>query len=156
MKRKWNIFFDLLFYMVAGLGLFSLLNLLFKGYLELPILFVLIGLGFGILMWWRENKAMKMMDFGENVKALKFYVYLFQLFVYVLAFFGFVELLALYSGKSSLEAYESEIFALYSYTFSWRSIFYPFIIILGWKLSSERIIKEAIINMQKTESSNPV
>lgn len=152
MKRKWNIFFDLLFYMVAGLGLFSLLNLLLKGYLELPILFVLIGLGFGILMWWRENKAMKKMDFGENVKALKFYVYLFQLFVYVLAFFGFVELLALYSGQSSLEAYESEIFTWNSYTFSWRSIFYPFIIILGWKLCSERIIKEAIMNMnmQKT------
>ena len=149
MKRKWNKFFDIPIYMVAGVGLLSLVNLIFKEYSELPILLVMIGLGLGLLMWWRETKVMKEMDFGGNIKALKFYVYLFQLVVYVTAFFGFVELFSLYFGQSSLEVYESEILSWKSYTFSWEWIFWPLIYILGWQASAEKIIEEAKMNMQK-------
>jgi hypothetical protein len=140
MKVAWNKYFDLLFYMVAGVGLFSLLNLIFKEYSELPALLVLIGLGLGFLMWRRETKAMKEMDFGGNDKALKLYVYLFQLFVYVLSFFGFTELFSLIFGQSSIEAYES-------YTISWKSFIFLLIIIAGWKVSAERIIEDIKMNV---------
>jgi len=148
MMKKWNKFLDIPFYMVAGVGLFSLLNLISKGYSELPALLIIIGLGLGFLMWWRETKAMKEMDFGGNVRALKFYVYLFVLLVYVTAFFGFVELFSLYFGQSSIEVYESEIFSWNSYTFSWKWIFYPLIYILGWQASAQNIIDVALMNMK--------
>ena len=151
MKKKLIKLSGIPFYMVAGLGFFSLLNLFFRWYSELPALIVMIGLGLGLLLYWKKTKVMKEIDFGENIKALKFYVYLFQLVVYVMAFFGFIELFSLYFGQSSIDVYESEIFSWKSFTFSWRWIFYPFIYILGWHASAKLIIKDAMknTNMQK-------
>ena len=148
MKKKLSKLFNILFYMVAGVGLLSLINLISKGFSKLPALLVIIGLCLGLLMWWRETKAMKEMKFGGNIKALKFYVYAFQLLVYVTAFFGFVELFSLYFGLPSIEVYESEIFSWNSYTFSWEWIFYPLIYILGWQASAQNIIDEALMNMK--------
>lgn len=151
MKEKLIKLSDTPIYMVAGLGLFSLMNLLFRWYSELPVLIVMIGLGLGLLLYWEKTKVIKKIDFGGNIKALKFYVYLFQLVVYVTAFFGLTEFFSLYSGQSSIDVYESDIFSWKSFTFSWRWIFYPFIIILGWHASAQGIIENAMknTNMQK-------
>lgn len=130
----------MLFYMVAGVGLLSLLNLIFKGYSEVPALLVMIGLGLGLLMWWKETKTMKEMDFGGNIKALKFYVYLFLLFVYVLGIFGFVEVFSLIFGQSSIEFYES-----LSFEWKWLIILLPYF--AGWDTSAELIIEDAMKNM---------
>ena len=149
MKEKLIKHSDIPFYMVAGLGLFSLLNLLFRWYSELPALIVMIGFSLGLLLYWEKTKVVKKIDFGGNIKAIKFYVYLFQLVVYVTAFFGLTELFSLYSGQSSIDVYESEIFSWKSYTFSWRWIFYPFIIIWGWHASAKGIIEDAMKNTNK-------
>lgn len=128
--------------MVAGVGLFSLLNLIFKGYSEVPALLVMIGLGMGLLMWWRETKVMREMDFGGNVKALKFYIYMFTLFVYVLAIFGWVEVFSLIFGQSSIEVYKS-------LTFSWKWLIILLFYIASWDTSAEMIIEDAMKNVQK-------
>lgn len=139
MKRKWIKFFDIPLYMAAGVGLFSVLNLIFEGYSEVPALFVMIGLGLGLLMYWRETKAMKEMNFGGNIKALKFYVYLFLFFVHVLAIFGYIELFSLIFGQPSIEVYKS-------LTLEWEwLILIPYF--AGWNTSAEMIIEDAGKNM---------
>jgi hypothetical protein len=144
MKSKLIKILDIIKYMVAGVGLFSLLNLIFKEYSELPALLVLIGLGLGLLMWRRETKAMREMDFGGNINALKFYVYLFTLFVYVLAIFGYVEFFALVFGQSSIEVYKS-------LSFSWEWVIALLFYFVGWSASTEMTIEDAMknANMQK-------
>jgi len=145
MMKKWNKFLDIPFYMVAGVGLFSLLNLISKGYSELPALLIIIGLGLGFLMWWRETKAMKEMDFGGNTNARKFYIYLFTLFVYILAIFGYVEVFALIFDQSSIEVYKS-------LTFSWKWVIALILYFVGWNASTELTIEHAMNNTKIQEA----
>ena len=145
MKGKLIKIHDILFYMIAGLGVFSLLNLIFKNYSELPALLVLIGLGLGLLMWWRETKAIKEMDFGGNTNARKFYIYLFTLFVYILAIFGYVEVFALIFDQSSIEVYKS-------LTFSWKWVIALILYFVGWNASTELTIEHAMNNTKIQEA----
>ena len=144
MKKILTKIRDILFYMIAGLGLFSLLNLILRGFPELPVLLVVAGLGLGFLMWWKETQVMRETDFGGNINALKFYVYLFTLFVYTLAFFGFVEFFALTFGQSSIEVYKT-----ISFSWEWLSVF--LLCFLSWLVSSQSTVEDVMSNskMQK-------
>ena len=130
--------------MAAGVGLISLVNLIFQYYPEVPVLLVIAGLCLGLLMWWKETKEMREMDFGGNVKALKFYVYLFVLFVFVLAIFGYIEFFSLIFGQPSKEVYSS-------LTFNWKWVIVLLVHLAAWDTSAKMIIKDALLNtkMQK-------
>lgn len=145
MKRKWTVIFDIPRYMAAGVGLISSLNLIFKGYTEVPALLVMSGLGLGLLMWWKETKEINGMDFGGNIKALKFYIYLFYLFVYVLALFGLIEIFSLIFDRPSIEVYKS-------LTFSWKWGIVLLVYFVAWNSSAERFIGDIMKNMNIQKS----
>lgn len=149
MKNKLSIILVALFHMIAGLGLVSLLNFSLIGYPNLPILFVVLGLSFGLLIWWRKTIVVEEMTAPINIKYLKFYVYLFQLFLYVFAYFGCLELFCQYSGQSSIEEYKSYIFSWNSYTFSWKSVVYPIMLIYLWQAKAENIYRILTKRMQE-------
>lgn len=145
MKRKWTVIFDIPRYMAAGVGLISSLNLILKGYTEVPALLVMSGLGLGLLMWWKETKEINGMDFGGNIKALKFYIYLFYLFVYVLALFGLIEIFSLIFDRPSIEVYKS-------LTFSWKWGIVLLVYFVAWNSSAERFIGDIMKNMNIQKS----
>lgn len=137
---------DITFYMAVALGVISLLNLIFVNYSNMPTTLVVIGLSLGVLVWWRKATIVEGMRVFAGVKYLKLYVHLYQLLLYLFAACGFLELFSLYFGISSVEVYES---ITLSYTFSWKSVFYAIIIILGWQASVNNLYSQIMNDMQE-------
>lgn len=149
MKKNVLTAADATFYMTGALGVISLLNLIFVNYSNVPTIFIVIGLSLGIISWWKKPKVIEEMHVFADLKYLKLYVYLYQLFLYVFAFCGFLELFCLYFGLSSIEAYQS---FTRSYAFSWKSVFTAVIIILSWQTSARNLHEHIVNNIQKVYS----
>ena len=145
-KKPVSTAIDIIFYMAVALGIISILNLIFMSNSNVPTILIVTGLILGLITWWRKAKIVEGMRRFIDIKFLKFYVYLYQFLLYIIASFGFLELFCLYFGQSSIEVYES--FTL-SYTFSWKSLFTTLIILLGWQASAENLYAQIIDNMQK-------
>lgn len=149
MRKKLSQIFVALFHMVSGLGLVSFVNFILIRYPDLPILFVVLGLSLGLLIWWKKTKVVEEMSFPVNTKYLKFYIYLFQLFLYVFAMCGYLEMFSWYFRLSSFEYYDSVLFSRNSYTFSWKWFFYAIAIFFGWQASVENIYRILTKRMQE-------
>lgn len=120
--------------MTAGLGLISVVHLLFSSYATLPTFLIVAGLLLGLLIWKIETNSIKKMTFGGNITYLKVYVYLHTLVIYALSIFGLLELIYFFLGYPNIPL--SDLVS-----WKWLLILLPYL--AAWVTTAELLISDA-------------
>lgn len=143
MKRTLiNIFFEIPVYMTAGLGLISVVHLLFSLYDTLSMFLIVTGLLLGLLMWKAETASMKNITFGGNITYLKIYVYAHTLIIYILSMFGILELIFFFLGYPEI---------IFSEIISWKWLLILLPYLAAWDTTAELLISDAKKGMKSVQ-----